>query len=192
MRTDAPSLLPIFRSRTQAVVLAEVLLRPDEEFTLTDLAHRAGAALSTVHAEIERLVTSEVFSHRTVGRSRLVRANTANPAVKPLTELVAMTFGPLSAVRDAFEVVPGVYRVVLFGSWAARYLGEDGPPPNDVDVLVVGNVKRKDVYAAADAAEKRVRRPVNPVVVSMKHFEDRDSPLLRQIDAAPSLTVIGA
>lgn len=189
MRSEAPSLLPVFRSRVQAVVLAEVLLRPDLEFTVTDLARRAGAALSTVHAEVERLLVTEVFAERTVGRSRLVRANPQNLAVRPLTELVALTFGPFGVVRDAFREVPGVYRVVLFGSWAARYLGEDGPPPNDIDVLVVGTADRIAVDQAAEAAERVLRRPVNPLVVSAERFESGDDRLMRQIRASPIVTV---
>lgn len=189
MRSEAPSLLPVFRSRTQAAVLAEVLLRPSEEFSLTDLARRVGAALSTVHAEVERLVRAEVFAERTVGRSRLVRANPENLAVRPLTELVALTFGPFGVVRDAFRVVPGVYRVVLYGSWAARYLGEPGPPPRDVDVLVVGTADRAAVYEAAEAAERVLRLPVNPVLASPKRFAAKDDTLMRQVNASPTVTV---
>ena len=189
MRSEAPSLLPVFRSRVQAVVLAEVLLRPDLEFTVTDLARRAGAALSTVHAEVERLLVTEVFTERTVGRSRLVRANPANLAVRPLTELTALTFGPFGVVRDAFREVPGVFRVVMYGSWAARYLGEDGPPPNDIDVLVVGPADRKAVYAAAEAAERILHRPVNPVIASAKRYAADADPLIRQIKASPTVTV---
>ncbi len=48
--------------------------------------------------------------------------------------------GPADVVtgRDEFAGLEGVVQVVIFGSWAARYEGERGLPPNDVDVLVVG------------------------------------------------------
>ena len=189
MRSEAPNLLPVFRSRTQAAILAEVLLRPDLEFSLTDLSQRTAAALSTVHAEVARLVTAEVFTERLVGRSRLVRANPANLAVRPLTELVALTFGPFGVVRDAFREVPGVYRVLLYGSWAARYSGESGPPPRDIDVLVIGDADRVDVFEAAEVAERQLRLPVNPIVVSPERFAADADPLIRQVKASPTVTV---
>jgi DNA-binding IclR family transcriptional regulator len=55
MRSAAPALLPIFRSRLQADILAMLLLQPDQELSLTDLAARFDAPLSTVHGEVQRL-----------------------------------------------------------------------------------------------------------------------------------------
>jgi hypothetical protein len=183
--------MPVFRSQVQGAMLAEVLLRPTQEFSLTDLADRAGAALSTVYDEANRLVTAGIFTERRVGRSRLVRASSSNPAVRPLTDLVAFTFGPFSVVGDAFRDVANVERVLLYGSWAERYLGTSGPPPRDVDVLVIGHPKRAEVYAAADAAESRLGRAVNPVVVSAQRFEANADALIRDIRASPVVEVLG-
>jgi len=38
--------------------------------------------------------------------------------------------------------------VAVYGSWAARHEGIAGPAPNDVDVLVIGDVPRRDLLAA--------------------------------------------
>ena len=45
--------------------------------------------------------------------------------------------------------VDGINQAFIYGSWAARYLGEPGPVPNDVDVLVVGTADRDELDAAA-------------------------------------------
>lgn len=37
----------------------------------------------------------------------------------------------------------------IYGSWAARYLGEPGPVPQDVDVLAIGTASDDDLYDAA-------------------------------------------
>lgn len=58
--------------------------------------------------------------------------------------------------------VAGAAQVVIFGSGAARYAGEAGPPPHDIDVLVVGKVDRADLYDAADRAQARLGIEVNP------------------------------
>jgi predicted nucleotidyltransferase len=182
--------MPVFRSRVQAEILAATLLHPEQEQTLTWLAQRAGAALSTVHAEVGRLVLAGILNERTVGRSREVRANAGNPAVAPLTELVTLTFGPPRIVAEELTDVPGVFRVLLYGSWAARYEGEPGPPPHDIDVLVVGRADRAAVYDAADRAERRLGSPVHPVLVTPERYAAADDPLIRQIAASPSVTVL--
>ena len=191
MRNDAPPLMPIFRSRVQGEVLAETLLHPDDEMTVSELARRIAAPVSTVHDEVQRLVAAGILVARPVGQARVVRANTAARAVTPLTDLVAVTFGAATVVREEFGSLPKTERVMVFGSWAARLLGEEGPPPNDVDVLVVGTPPRTDVYAAADRAEDRLRMHVNPVIRSPQRFAARDEPLVQQILHAPHVTVIG-
>lgn len=184
--------MPVFRSRAQAAVLTEVLLRPETEVSVTDLAARLGMPLSTVHDEVRRLLGAAILSERAVGRSRLVRANSDNPAVRPLTELVTMTLGVPTIVRDAFSAIREVERVYLYGSWAACYLGEVGPVPHDLDVLVVGSPTRADVYEAADTVERLVGFPVNPVVVRPERWAAKKADaLVRTIRSGPTVAVYG-
>jgi len=55
MHSTAPALLPVFRSRLQADILAALLLDPDRSFSMTDLARRFSSPLSPVHDEAQRL-----------------------------------------------------------------------------------------------------------------------------------------
>lgn len=189
MRSSAPALLPVFRSRHLADLLAFVLLHPDAEYSTGELARSLAMPLTTVHREIERMLIAGVFSGRRVGRSRLVRANTENRAYRPLTELLTATFGPHVVIAEEFAPVAGARLVILYGSWAARYHGEPGEPPRDVDVLVVGDVDRGDVYDAADTAAQRLALPVNPVVVSPHRWAESADPLIRQIASSPIVVV---
>jgi len=82
-------------------------------------------------------------------------------------------------------------QVLIFGSWAARLSGEAGPPPGDIDVLVVGDTALRDeVYAAAERAEARLGRPVNPVLRSVDAWRHAASdPLLDEIQRRPVVKV---
>ena len=165
MRSEAPALLPIFRSQAQAELLTWLYLHPGQRFGLTDLARRAGVSLSTAHREAERLVKSQLVSESPLGRNRLLEANLDHPAAHALGQLLEVTFGPRQVVPVEFGGVPGVDRVLIFGSWAARYSGEAGHAPNDIDVMVIGdNVDRAELYAAADRAQQKLGIPVNPVM----------------------------
>ena len=188
MRSEAPALLPIFRSQHQAAMLAWLLLHPDDEYTLTELAKRLEVPLTTLQRETQRLVEAGILQDRTLGRARLVRANVAHPVAAPLTQVLQVTFGPQTVIGEEFDVV-GADGVVIYGSWAERYHGAPGLPPNDVDVLVVGAVDRAEVYDAADRAQKRLGMQVNPVIRTPQQWaEDADS-LVVQIKASPTLDV---
>jgi len=189
MRSDAPVLAPTFRSRTQGDLLALVLLHPDQEWTVSDLARQLGVPLTTAQSEVGRLADGGVLATRKVGRSRVVRANVGSPSVAPLTQLTLVTFGPQIVVADEFASI-GAERVVVFGSWAARYYGEAGELPADIDVLVVGDgIDRVDLYAAAERAEARLGMPVNPVLRSAGSWVEPGDPLLVEIQSRPYVDV---
>lgn len=190
MRSKAPALLPVFRSQLQADILAALLLNPGREYSLTDLAKRFGAPLSTVHGEVKRLTDAGLLRRRNVGRSALVQAAAGNRLVEPLTELLLLSWGPLQVVADEFSELDGAERVLIFGSWAARYLQRHGPPPHDLDVLVVGHPARADVYDAADRAQERLGMPVNPVIRPADAWRVADDALVQQIQSGPFVAVL--
>jgi predicted nucleotidyltransferase len=192
MRSAAPALLPVFRSQLQADILAALLLDPDHEYSMTDLAQRFGAPLSTVHGEVGRLTEAGLLSRRNVGRSAMIRSNTANRFVEPLTELLLLSWGPLHVIADEFAALEGAELVLIFGSWAARYDQRHGPPPHDLDVLVVGQPTRQAVYDAADRAQHRLGIPVNPVIRTSDAWRHTADPLVQQIQSDPLVTVLEA
>ena len=190
MRSAAPALLPVFRSQLQADILAALLLNPEKEYSLTDLAARFATPLSTVHGEVKRLAVAGLLSRRHVGRSSMVRANSSNRLVEPLAELLFLSWGPLQVVADEFLELERTERVLIFGSWAARYLQWPGPPPNDLDVLVVGQPARGAVYDAADRAQQRLGMPVNPLIRTRDVWHQAADPLVRQIQSGPFVVVL--
>lgn len=183
-------MLPIFRSQLQANILALLLLNPSQEYSLTELADRFKSPLSTVHGDVKRLTEAGLLRRRNVGRSAMVQANRRNRLVEPLTELLFLSWGPMQVVADEFESLDGAERVLIFGSWAARYLQRPGPPPNDLDVLVVGQPSRADVYDAADRAQRRLGMPVNPVIRTADAWHQASDPLIQQIQSEPVVAVI--
>lgn len=180
MRSAAPTLLPIFRSNHQAELLAALLLHPDRDYSVTELATSLRVPLSTLHREVGRLEDAGLIKSRAVGRSRLLSVNTASRLVPSLTELILATYGPLAIVAEEFSDLRAT-RIAIFGSWAARYRGEAGPPPNDVDVLLIGSVDRSAAYEAGRRAETRLGFPVNPTVMSEERWSAAD-------DASDALT----
>jgi hypothetical protein len=189
MRSDPPPLMPIFRSRQQADLLTRLFLQPDQDHTATALATGLSVPLTSAHRELQRLEEAGLLTGRQVGRSRLLRANLTHPAAAALTQLLLVTFGPQTVVAEEFSNLDRVNRVLVYGSWAARYQGLPGGPPGDVDVLVIGKPPRADVYAAAERAETRLGLTVNPTIRSLSRWENNDDPLVQSIRANPVVEI---
>jgi DNA-binding transcriptional ArsR family regulator len=190
MRSDAPRLLPVLRSRHQADLLTMLLLHPDTEYTIAELTQRLSVPQSTISGEVRRLADAGILAVRPVGRSRLVSANGGSRLVGPLTELLTLTYGPHVVIADEFAGLEDVVLVAIFGSWAARYEGQRGQPPNDVDVLVVGTPDRIAMYTAADRAQSRLGLPVNPTACPPDQWAHPTEPLIREIRSRPYVLVI--
>lgn len=189
MRTSAPPLLAVFRSQLQGDLLARVLLDPGR-FSVSDLARALHAPPSTVAREVARLERAGLLTTTPLGRARLVGANEGNPAMAPLRQLVLIAFGPRAVIAEEFADVDEVKQLLIFGSWAARYSGEPGPPPGDVDVLAVGEPNRDDIFDAAERSAHRLGREVNAVVVSAQRWSSSDEPFLQEIRRRPILPLI--
>jgi hypothetical protein len=107
-----------------------------------------GRWLSSVVDEVHRLEQARLLATRTLGRARLVRAG-SGPLVDALAEVMLRAFGPLQIIAEEFATAVGeldatVCEVALFGSWAARYQGEPGADPADLDVLVIVSSAKLD------------------------------------------------
>ena len=161
MRSGPPPLLPLLRSRVQGDLLALLYLHPNRDYSLTEAAALIGASVKTVHTEASRLIATGFVRDSRRGNVRLLRAVTDTPVSRPLTDLLAVTYGPLPVLNDLLADVEGITQAFIYGSWAARYLGEPGPVPGDVDVLVVGTADPDDLDEIARAAQSRLGRPVD-------------------------------
>lgn len=185
MRTSPSPLLPLLRSRIQGDLLALVYLNPDKEYSITEVAHRIGASVKAVHQEVTRLVETGLLADRKLGTSRLVRSVQDSLLTRPLTDLLAVTYGPLPVLTGSLAGLDGVEQAFIYGSWAARYNGEPGPVPGDVDVLVIGNVDPDDLDERAREAEAILRREVNVRRVRPATWEKQDDPFVATVRSRP-------
>jgi hypothetical protein len=174
MENNPSWLLPLLPSRATGALLALLYLHPDRDYSLAEAGRLIAASPKVMHTEADRLVTAGLIHETRRGRARLLRAETVGPVSRPLTDLLAVTYGPLPVLTDLLSEVEGVAQAYIYGSWAARYLGEPGPVPQDVDVLAIGTASADDLYDAARKAELRLGREVNISGVSLQYWNEPD------------------
>jgi len=186
MKVTSPPLLPILRSENQARLLTALLLSPGREFTITELAEEIDASLSTVTREVQRAERAGIVTTRQLGRTKLVITNNSSVLFGPLAELLLVSFGPAVVAGEELADIGGIEAAFIFGSWAARYAGEVGAAPQDLDILVIGSPDRDLVYTAADRIERRIGRPVQVTVRSPSQWANPGKdPFLQEIRKRP-------
>lgn len=190
MRTAAPTSLPLFRSEGQARLLTYVYLsysRPNAP--LAEIARELELDPGGVAREASRLEDAGLITSTRVGRQRHLRANTESPYYEPLRELLARAYGPPRLIGDTLRGVGGVEKALIYGSWAARYLGESGPPPNDIDVLVVGSPDRRALARAGRELSEQLGLEVDPHVVSAVDYQSGATGFLRTVEAGATVPI---
>lgn len=190
MKAPPSSLAPILRSDTQGRILARLLTDPTKSYNLSELVERVGSSMPTVQREVRRAADAGIVETERVGPTRLVRANPDHPLFDALRQIVLATYGPPIVVAREFANIDGTDAVLLFGSWAARYLGQPGRAPNDIDVLVIGAPDRDEVDDAAERAEQAIGLPVQATVRSRAHWSTEQDSFIREIRSRPLLVVL--
>lgn len=190
MKVPAPSLAPILRSDAQGRILARVLVDPDASHSLTDLVVWSGTSMPTVTREIRRAEQAGIVTTEKLGPVRLVRAKVDHPLFDAVRRIIVATYGAPAVVAEEFGDLAGADAVLLFGSWAARYFGEQGRAPNDIDVLVIGNADRDLADDAAERAERRIGMPVNATVRSRSQWKSSTESFIEEIKSRPLLVVL--
>ena len=187
MSTSPPRLAPIFRSDTQLQILAATYLEPERRFTIPELVERSRRPQPSIAREADRLVTAGLLETELRSGRRLVWANTNSPIFDELSRILLKTIGPKAVLEDLLRQLEGVDRAFIFGSWARRYHGEPGKLPQDVDLMVVGDLDVAAVRAVADTASSKLGRDVNATVLSREEWETGRTGFIAELKSAPQV-----
>lgn len=177
--------MPVFRSASLVGLLEQFYLAAGPlERSVSELARGAGVPYATAHRDVERLTDAGLVESRRVGSVRLVSLNRSHPGCEALGQLVALAAGPRYRIAEALDGIDAD-AVYLFGSWAARYLGERGDRPADIDVLIVGEVDPQRVFERLRPVEEMFQMPVNATVVPADQWAEPASAFLRSVKGGP-------
>lgn len=189
-RGSAPSLLPVLRSQQQGEILALLLGDPDLELSLTEISRRTGVPQPSVYREVTRAEQAGLLRSRRIGNTRLVRANTKSPYYEGLSDVLTRAFGVPAVLAATLRDVTGIGEVYIYGSWAARYQGQTGQRPvADIDVLVLGDPDRDQLYDALGRAETRLGRPVQATIRQTGWLASGSGPFHDTVTSRPMLRI---
>ena len=170
-------------------LLARVFLDSDREQTIAELVEATGIPQQTVSREVDRLLQAGLLSGRRVGRMHFVKPNVSNRYFPELSGLLLKALGPLPVLAEGLAKLEGIDEAYLFGSWARRYRGETGPPPGDIDLVVVGAPDVDEVYEACRRAGSILGQEINVVILAPEDWRAQDSGFVRDVRSRPLVPV---
>jgi len=162
-----------------------------DSLSVRELSGRARLSYSTAQREVDRLEKAGILRSRRFAQARVVRPDERHRLYPELRALLLKTYGPEAVLAELLKDEPGIEEAFLYGSWAARYGGEWGPPPADVDLLMIGRPDPRRIEEIAVEAEEQLGVPVEPVVVAPETWASRASGFVRTVRKRP-LVRIGA
>jgi predicted nucleotidyltransferase/DNA-binding MarR family transcriptional regulator len=172
-------------------VLALLLMRTDERFHVRELERLTGISAGSLHRELKAMSEAGLLIREQQGNQVLYQADRSCSIFEELASIFRKTVGLGSELTTALEPIADRIDVAfVFGSMAS---GKQHAK-SDLDICVLGEVELLDVVKATGSVQERLRREINPVVMSAKQFASdlaNHERFAERLVAEPKIFVIG-
>jgi len=181
----------LFPNQYRRKVLGLLLMRPEQQIHLRELARVIGAAPGTLKKELDALCEAGLLRAERVGNQVRFCANTAHPVFPELQALIRKTIGLVDALRLSLAPLAGrIDAAFVFGSMAS---GTESAG-SDIDLMVVGDAGFAEVVDVTYAAQATLGREINPKVMSASEWQTKKAErnaFLQDVLNKPRIMLIG-
>lgn len=154
-----------------------------------ELTSRAGVSQASASRELDRLEQAGLVVSQRRGNQRLVRADERSPVANDLRSLMIKLYGAPARIREALASLTGIAEAYVFGSYARRLTGAPGVLPNDIDLLVLGDLRIDEVWTIAADLSRELGIEVNPVIRSPEEWRRDRSGFATEVRSQPLIDV---
>jgi predicted nucleotidyltransferase len=181
----------LFASRTLARLLTAFLTQPEAARYQRELVDAVGARLYTVQRDLARLERAGLVVRTPRGNRVYYQANRHHPAFEDLKRVIVKTTGLGDALRHALAPLADRVQVAfVYGSWAR---GEE-TADSDLDLLLVGDLKLREVSTVLGPVARQLGREFNPLVYSaaeLRRKAQENHPFVSDVLQGAKIHLIG-
>ncbi len=194
MGTQSSSgLIDALFSKVQQRVLSIFFSQPSARYPLSQVIALANSGRGAVQRELESLVRAGILSQSMIDGRKIYEANRSSPIFEELHSLILKTVGLVEPLTKALQPLAKTMNAAFVYGSVAR--GED-QAKSDIDLMIIGReVAYPDVYGALQKVEKKLRRPVNPNIMTPAEWKQKLSErnsFVGKISQQPKLFVFGS
>ena len=182
-------LIDILLGNYRKKVLSQLLLHPDENYHVRELARLTGTAPGSLHKELSKLATTGLLLRKEQGNQVRYQANRQCPVFPELASLLRKTTGAAEVLTLALAPLQPAL-ALIFGSVAR---GTE-TAASDIDVLVITERGFGEVVRALYAAQTALGREINPVVYTPAEWRTQvteQTPFVTNLLAGPHIFLNG-
>lgn len=173
-------------------VLGLLLLHPDKQYHVREIARLTGTVAGTLHKELTRLAETGVLVKETSGNQVYYRADRTCPVFEELASILRKTSGLVDVLADALAPLAEKISVAFVYGSVARGKETAG---SDIDIILISDLEFSEVVAALYPAQEVLGREINPKVYSQKEWQNmikKRDVFIKEVMAGPNLFIIGA
>jgi predicted nucleotidyltransferase len=180
--------------RSRRAILTLLFGQSGHAFYLRQIAELTGLAVGSVQRELANLVSAGILKRRPEGSQVYFEANEQSPIYAELVGLVTKTSGvagPLRAVLAPLAKKKMIIIAFVYGSIAT---GKQRPS-SDVDLMIIGRVKLKELVPRLRRAQEQLGREINPTIYEPEEFSQRlaaGEHFVSRVIQTPRIMVIGS
>jgi predicted nucleotidyltransferase len=172
-------------------VLGVLLLQPDAQYHVRELARQTGTSAGTLHKELSRLARAGILRRKAIGNQVFYSADPACLIYEELASILRKTSGLADVLAQALAPVSESLRVALiFGSMARG----TAQPSSDVDLLLIGDLDFVTAVRLFHSTQVTLGREINPKIYRTAEWqaklEARDT-FACDVIAKPKIFLIG-
>ncbi len=160
----------IFTSQARIDLLATLLMHPDEEFYLRELATKLKSSPRSISLELQNLERISLLRKRISGKQHYYRINTQHILYGDLRNLFLKTVGLLDQVMAHLKPhAAEIDYAFIYGSMANGRFNAD----SDIDLLIIGKVRPRQMSPLFTALREQLGREINAAIFPMAEFADK-------------------
>ena len=175
-------------------ILGLLYIRPDEAFYLRQIARLTDLSVGAVQYELAALTEAALVTREEIGNQVHFQANPVCPVFDDLRRIMEKTTGLADHVRVALAPLAQEGKLAhafIYGSVAS---GKQSST-SDVDLMVIGDVKLREIAPALRPVQDRIAREINPSVYTLDEFTKRvasDDHFIGSVLRGPRITLVGS
>jgi predicted nucleotidyltransferase len=170
-------------------VLSQLLLHPDDDYHVRELARLTDTAAGSLHKELSKLAAAGLLLRKEQGNQVRYQANRQCPVFPELAGLLRKTSGAAEVLAQALEPLKPTL-ALIFGSVAR---GTE-TAASDVDLLVITERGFGEVVRALHSAQTSLGREINPVIYTPAELQAQvaeQAPFVKNLLAGPHIFLNG-
>jgi predicted nucleotidyltransferase len=181
----------LFPLQYRGKALALLLLQPQRQLHVREVARLTHTAAGTMGKELDRLYQAGLLLRNSVGNQVQFSANPHHPVYPELSALLRKTIGLSDVLVQVLTPAARSIEVAfVFGSVARSGDGAQ----SDVDVALIGDITFGEAVSLLHEAQATLGREINPKVFSAEEWREKlqsHSSFVQDLVSKPKIFVIG-